>query len=384
MTHRISRRQVASAVAAIALLAGRDADTAPARPSRALSPRQRSTAERILQREIDAGAVPGIGWSIGNARETLAEGAVGLRTISPSLPMRTTTRCALGSVSKQFTAACVFLLRQQGVVSLDAPLSDYLPEYRHARQMTLRQVLTMTSGIPVDIEACEAPADGRLDDMTLVEHLSRLDLEFKPGEHFAYSNCAYDLAGAVIAKISGMPFGRFVEQRIFRPLGMKFSYVLGTREDNDFAEGYAAEGTGWKQAPPTRADRQFASGNLASNPDDMQRWNRALLNAMLLTRKSLQEMLAVPVLASGAGSHYASGWFVEAKGAVWHGGTLEGYGTVNLLVPASGHAITLLGNTMPGGRWKPWEVAREIYNTASLGPTLPEFLPRVPTTAVRK
>jgi len=121
------------------------------------------------------------------------------------------------------------------------------------------------------------------------------------------------------------------------------------------------------------------SGNLVSNLGDMQRWNRSLLNATLLSRASLREMFAVPPLTSGEKTHYASGWFIEPRGAR-HGGMLPGYGIVNLIVPVSGHAITIMGNTRPGEHWQPWELAREIYNAASLGPTLPEFLPAVKTT----
>jgi CubicO group peptidase (beta-lactamase class C family) len=123
----------------------------------------------------------------------------------------------------------------------------------------------MSSGIPIDIDVCEAPINGRLDDTTLIENLNRLELEFSPGEHFAYSNCAYDVAGAVAAKVSGMPFDRFVNEHIFKPLGMTSSYMLGNRDDEDFAEGYSPEGKSWKPAPLTAADRLFASGNLASN-----------------------------------------------------------------------------------------------------------------------
>jgi len=122
--------------------------------------------------------------------------------------------------------------------------------------------------------------------------------EFPPGAHFTYSNRAYDLAGAVVAKVSGMAFQHFVEERIFKPLGMSSSYQLGTRTDRDFAQGYAPDGKGWKPAPLAEADKTFASGNLASNPSDMQRWDRALLNATLLPRKSLEEMFTVPRLTA--------------------------------------------------------------------------------------
>jgi CubicO group peptidase (beta-lactamase class C family) len=246
--------------------------------------------------------------------------------------------------------------------------------------MTLRQVLTMSSGISPDTEACEAPLGSRFDDTALIENLNRLELQFPPGTHFNYSNCAYDLAGAVVAKLSGMAFVRFVEERIFKSLGMTSSYQLGTRTDHDFAQGYAPDGKGWRPAPVAEADKTFASGNLASNPSDMQRWDRAMLNATLLPKKSLEEMFTVPTLSSGAKTIYASGWVIEPGGPIWHAGALEGYGNANVLVPATGHSIVLLGNTAPGDRWKPWEVAREIYNTAKLGPALPAFLPIVLTT----
>ncbi len=345
---------------------------------------QRAVAERILRREVDSGNVPGIAWSIGTTKEILAEGAVGQRIVSPATPMDAATRCALASVSKQFTATCVFLLRDQGLLSLDAPLADYVPSYKYASKMTLRQVLGMSSGIPSDTDACEAAVAGRMDDGTLIENLNRMELEFPPGAHFAYSNCAFDIAGGVIAKVSGMPFARFAEERIFKPLAMTSTYQLGTRSDSDFAEGYAPDGKGWKAAPVSAGDRIYASGNLASNTADMQRWNRAVLNATLLPRKSQDEMFAVVPLSSSAKMNYASGWYVEPGGPIWHGGALEGYGTTNMLVPASGHAIVMLGNTSPSPRWKPWEVAREIYNEAKLGPALPQFMPIIGTTLPKK
>jgi D-alanyl-D-alanine carboxypeptidase len=350
------------------------------------SAEQRAVAERILKREVDSGIVPGIGWSIGNAKEILAEGGVGLKVVSPAAPVSAATRFALASVSKQFTAACVYLLRDQGKLSLDAPLSDYLPDYRYASKVTLRQILQMRSGISSDMETCEAPIGNRLDDTVVVDHLNRMEPDFPPGAHFAYCNCGYDLAGALVARLSGMPFSRFIEEHIFKPLGMSSSYQLGTRNDPDFAEGYKKDGNGWKPEPATAADKVFASGNLASNVSDLQRWDRALLNASLLPRKSLDEIFTVPTLSSGAKTIYASGWFVEPGGVIWHGGDLLGYGTANVLIPASGHALVLLGNTSgaPSARWKPWEVAREIYNAAGLGPALPPFLPIVGTTVPKK
>jgi len=351
-------------------------------PATSFDSDRKAVAQRIVQREVDRGIVPGIAWSVGNAKETLAEGAAGLKAVSPAAPVNAATRFAIASVSKQFTAACVYLLRDQGKLSLDVPLSGYIPEYRYASKVTLREMLQMRSGISYDMDACEAPIDGRLDDRVVVENLNRMEPDSAPGAHFTYSNCAYDLAGLLVSRLSGMPFARFIEEHVFKPLGMSSSYQLGTRRDPDFAEGYAREGSGWAPAPATAADRVFASGNLASTVSDLQRWDRALLNATLLPRKTLDEVFTVPTLTSGARTIYASGWFVEPSGIVWHGGQLPGYGAANVLVPATGHALVVLGNTVGAhaGPWRPWDVAREIYNATGLGPALPPFLPIVGTT----
>ncbi len=374
----ISRRRFLWMLASVPFLY---AGTAEKNRHGSLDRSQIEAAEHILRNLIEANTVRGISYSIGNASETLAEGAFGLRMIEPRAAMDSATRCPLASVSKQFVAAGVFLLEQRGALSLNAPLSDYVPDYVHAREMTLAQVLSMRSGISTDDESCEAPIEGKIDEGTLIENLNRHKLEFPPGQHFAYGNCAFNLAGVVIARVSNMPYSRFMDESFFKPLGMTYSYTLGSRDDPNFAQGYAPEGDGWKLESATIADRTFASGNLVSNPGDMQRWNRSLLNATVLSRETLLKMFTIPTVSGPAHTHYAYGSFVEPSGIIWHGGSLAGYGTVSMLFPESGHAITLLSNSPPSDKWKPAETALEIYNAASLGPKLPPLLPRVRSTA---
>jgi len=342
-----------------------------------LSGTQIEAVEVILRRLVDSGAVPGISYSIGNTTETLTEGAFGLRIVDPRTSMDKDTCCPLASVSKQFVSAACYLLQQNGTLNLDAPLSTCLPAYVHAHEMTLAQVLTMRSGISMDDEACEKPADGKIDDSSLITNLNKQKLDFAPGSHFAYSNCAYNIAGVVIARISKMSCASFIEENFFKPLGMTSSYQLGTREETNFGQGYGKETHEWKPEPPTPADKVFASGNLVSTPGDMQRWNRSLLNATVLSRETLKKIFTVPT----PHMHYASGWFVEPSGVMWHAGTLAGYGTNNMLVPGTGYAITLLSNTPQNDHWKPADTTIDMYNAASLGPKLPPLLKRSRTTA---
>jgi CubicO group peptidase (beta-lactamase class C family) len=376
----ISRRRFVRMLAGVPLIGVATSRLSATQPN-SLGRGQIEAVELILRRLVDNGAVPGISYSIGNRSETLAEGAFGLRLVATRAPMESVTHCPLASVSKQFVSAAAYLLQEKGALSLDAPLSKYVTDYIHAQDMTLSQVLTMRSGIPADDEACEAPVDGHIDEESLIANLNKHKPDFPPGRHFAYSNCAYNLAGIVLARVSKMSYASFIDESFFKPLGMTSSYAIGSREEANFAQGYAKETDGWKIEPVTPADKAFASGNLVSTPGDMQLWNRSLLNATLLSRETLQKMFTVPTVAGPAHTHYASGWFIEPSGVTWHAGTLLGYGTNNMLVPATGYAITLLSNTPQNDHWKPADVTIELYNAASLGPKLPPLLKRVRTTA---
>lgn len=376
----ISRRRFVRMLAGVPLIGVVAPIVSATSERRSLTHSQIDAIELILRRLVDSGAVPGISYSIGNKSDTLAEGAFGLRSIDPHVLMEVGTRCPLASVSKQFVSVGAYLLQQKGALSLDAPLSEYVPDYVHAKEMTLSQLLTMRSGIPADDEKCEAPVNGKFDAESSIANLNKQKLDFSAGHYFAYSNCAYNLAGIVLSRVAKMSYAQFTDENFFHPLGMRSSYLLGSREDTNFAQGYGQEPHGWKPEPATAADKAFASGNLVSTPGDMQLWNRSLLNATLLSRETLQKMFDVPTAEGPAHTHYASGWFIEPSGVIWHAGTLAGYGTNNMLVPATGYAITLLSNTPQNDHWKPADVALDIYNAASLGPKLPPLLKRVRTT----
>ena len=374
--HTVSRRNFVNTLAGVPFLMAAGARAFALPQSRALTSAQKEAVEAILRKLVDSGTVPCVSYSIGNASETLAEGAFGARVLDPRMPMDKDTRCALASVSKQFVSAACYLLQQKGALSVDAPISKDLPDYVHGGGVTLAQVLSMRSGVSMEDEACEKPVDGKLDGAALIANLNKQKLDFAPGSHFAYSNCAYNVAGVIIERVSKMSYASFIEENFFKPLGMMSSYQLGSREDSNFAQGYGKEPNGWKPEPPTPADKAFASGNLVSTPEDMQRWDRSLLNATILSRETLKKIWTVP----SSHTHYASGWFIEPSGIMWHAGTLAGYGTNNMLVPGTGYAIVLLANTPQTEHWTPANVTVEMYNAGSLGPKLPPLLKRVRTT----
>jgi len=120
--HNISRRHFVRTIAGVPFLMAAAAKAFAPPQNIAFSRSQKEAIEAILHRLVDSGAVPGISYSIGNARETLAEGTLGLQVVGPRMPMEKDTRCALASVSKQFVSAACYLLQQKGALSLDEPL----------------------------------------------------------------------------------------------------------------------------------------------------------------------------------------------------------------------------------------------------------------------
>jgi CubicO group peptidase (beta-lactamase class C family) len=110
----------------------------------------------------------------------------------------------------------------------------------------------MRSGIPADDEKCEAPVNGKIDDESLISNLNKQKLDFPPGRYFAYSNCAYNLAGVVLARVSKVSYAQFIGENFFQPLGMTSSYALGSREEANFAQGYGPQARRWKKSSQFR------------------------------------------------------------------------------------------------------------------------------------
>jgi CubicO group peptidase (beta-lactamase class C family) len=211
----ISRRRFVRMLAGIPLIGIATRSTSVMAERTSLSHSQIGEVESILRRLVDSGAVRGVSYSIGNKSETLMEGAFGSRVIDPRIPMERVTRCPIASVSKQFVSAGAYLLQQKGALSVDAPLSKYVPEYVHADEMTLGQVLTMRSGIPADDEKCEAPVEGKFDAESLIANLNKQKLDFSPARYFAYSNCAFNLAGVVLSRVAKMSYAQFLDENFF-------------------------------------------------------------------------------------------------------------------------------------------------------------------------
>jgi CubicO group peptidase (beta-lactamase class C family) len=258
----------------------------------------------------------------------------------------------IGSVTKQITAAAILLLVEQGKIRLEEDFRTYLTDYpANGQTITVEHLLTHTSGIPsytgMQEWAVRMREDFSLDQ--LIGLFKDKPLEFNPGESWAYNNSAYVLLGAVIEKVSGKSYERFVEEEIFAKLGMKDSRYAHPEElVPRRASGYGrGPEEGFKNAQYISMSHPFSAGALLSTVDDLAVWDRALYGESLLKKASIERMFTPVNLKSGQNTQYAYGWGVstwEGKRLMEHSGGIPGFAAYVARVPEERMFVAILSN----------------------------------------
>jgi CubicO group peptidase (beta-lactamase class C family) len=275
--------------------------------------------------------------------------AFGIADLAANRPADVNTRYAVGSISKQFTAAALLLLAEQGKLSLDDRVAKYFPELTRADEVTIRQLLSHTSGYED-----YAPQDYIIPDWTrpttplaVIDGWAKKPLDFDPGTKWQYSNTNFVLAGRIFEKVSGQPLVAFLREKIFQPLGMQSASDWPPAEAAD-AKAY----TRYALGPPRPVGREaegwyFAAGELAMTPSDLAKWDIALLEKKILSERSYQEFTREVKLANGDSTHYALGLGLgEIAGipVLQHGGEVSGFISSNTVLPTRAGAVVVLSN----------------------------------------
>ncbi|MCI1188541.1 serine hydrolase [Hymenobacter sp. DH14] len=262
------------------------------------------------------------------------------------------TKFRIGSLTKQFTAALVLKLVEQGKLKLDGRVGDYLPDYPSAagRALTLHQLLSHTAGLPEYLAqpAFAAVSTTPQTPTQLVAIFANLPLDFAPGTQHKYSNSNYILLGAIIEKVTGQPYARVFDAQIARPAKLRATAYTPTEPaDARRAAGYRATPAGIAPAAPINMSVPFAAGAITSTVADLYRWNQALLGTKVLSATS-QRLLFTPVK-----DNYAYGWMVfkarigTAPDTVLiqeHNGAVNGFASYLVRVPQRQQCIVLLDN----------------------------------------
>jgi D-alanyl-D-alanine carboxypeptidase len=318
-----------------------------------LSPEAKSGIDAAVSQILSSTKVPSASIAVVKDGRIAYLQAYGQARLSPPMEATPQMQYSVGSISKQFTAAAVLLLAQDGKLTLDDPVSKYLPDLTRAHQVTIRMLLSHTSGYQ-DFW----PEDYVMTSMmvpTTAQHImdvwAKRPLDFDPGTQWQYSNTNYVIAGRIVEQVSGMPLIDLLKKRIFLPLGMDNVY------DSDAAKLPATDPTGYERhalgpprpSPQEGAGWMFAAGELAMPAHDLALWDISLIDRSLLKPDSYVQMFTPVLLKSGTDTGYGLGVDLgkrEGHKIIEHSGEVSGFVSENVVFPDDRAAIVVLTNEM--------------------------------------
>src|SRR5437868_109240 len=276
--------------------------------------------------------------------------AYGSAKLEPRAAATRDMRYAIGSISKQFTATAILLLHQDGKLKLDDPVSKFIPGLTRGNEVTVRQLLSHTSGYQ-DFWPQDYVMPGMLVATTpqaIADAWAKKPLDFEPGSRWQYSNTNYTLAGMVVEKAAGMPFFQFVRTRILQPVGLSSASDFDVNPRAATATGYIRYGLGpLRPAPDAGPGWMWAAGELAMTASDLAKWDICLIRHCLLSPQSYRELEREIVLNNGAGTGYSLGLDVGMQGGRFmleHSGEVSGFTAENIVFPEDSAAIVVLTN----------------------------------------
>lgn len=339
-----------------------------------LPPESARAVSDIVRGVLQQGGTPSASVSIAMDGKVAFAEAYGQARLAPEVAAKPAARYKIGSISKQFTAAAVLLLQEDGRLSVDDPVSKYFPALTRASEITIRQLLTHTSGYqdyyPLDYVAPFMQRD--VDPADILKGWAAIPLDFEPGTQWQYSNTNYVLAGLIVSRVAKMPLSKFLQQRILGPLGMHSAIDVEEQSlgDED-PRGYEFHALG----PPREARTEgrgwvYATGELAMTAEDVAKWNVALMKGAVLKPLSMRELTTEQLLQGGIGARYAMGLSLKALGGGhrrWsHSGASQGFLCWNAIYPDDGISITVLTNST---RREPMQAIAQQIEELLLGRT---------------
>jgi D-alanyl-D-alanine carboxypeptidase len=312
--------------------------------------------DRVADQELVLHGVPSASIAVVEGGKLVYTHAYGSAHLDPAEPATPEMRYSIGSISKQFTAAAILLLQEQGKLTLDDAVGKYVPGLTRGNEVTIRQILSHTSGYqdywPEDY--LMTPMMKPETAQQILDTWAKKPLDFEPGTKWQYSNTNFVIAGLIVEKASGEKLMDFLEEHIFHPLGMRSVW------NSDEAKLTSTDATAYvraalgplRPAPKEGRGWMFAAGELAMTPHDLALWDESLIARTVLKPESYREMFTEVKLKDGKGTHYGLGVFVRdfnGHRMIEHGGEVTGFVSENIVMPDDGAAVVVLTNHMASG-----------------------------------
>lgn len=328
----------------------------------------RPRADSLVLTYLAESHAPGASFAVIRGTDTLAYGAYGLANVEAARAPTTATIYEIGSNTKQFTSAAIMKLVEQGRVKLDDDLSKYVPEFPlHGRHVSIRQLLTHTSGIHDYTSSPEWPKTwGQvLSPDAIIKFVAADTFDFAPGTAYRYDNTGYVLLGMVIEKASGQKYAKYIDAQFFKPLGLReTSYCPSRTSDPAFALGYTKGPNGIERAQFLDLSHPFAAGALCSSVGDFAKWQRALASGRAVSPASYALMSTADTLNNGRRINYGFGLVpgtFAGHATVSHTGGIPGFATAAAYVADDSLSIVVFTNY---DRESPQRVVQNLLRVA--------------------
>lgn len=318
-----------------------------------LTAAEQAQVDKIVTSQLSATGTPSASIAVVRGGRIVFARAYGkasetMPIASPTLPYQ------IASISKQFTGAAVLLLAEDGKLSLDDMVSKYVPGITEGDHITIRQLLSHTSGLqdywPQDysFKAMATP----ITPQGIVDRWAKKPLDFAPGTQWQYSNTGYVVAGMIVEKVAGQPLLAFLQQRVFKPLGIT-AYDQDLAVGPHFPQGYGRHALGpLRVEPPAAQGWLFAAGELSMSASDLAKWDIARIDRTILAPVDWQAQETPVKLSDGSNSRYGLGVFIgsqDGRKMIEHSGEAVGFISENLVFPDDKAAFVVLTNTWSSG-----------------------------------
>jgi len=326
-------------------------------------------ADGMVKRKL----TPGLSLSVMHNGKLLYSKGFGVANVETGAEMTPTTGSRVASITKQFTAASILLLAEQGMLRLDDPLARFLPDFPRAADITLRQMLSHTAGLSDyingqshDILVAAQTRDYTSDEIIPIIRSRTPLYRFQPGTSWLYSNSGFALLGIVVEKVSGLAFADFTDQHLFQPAGLSNTTIDKTCTTANVCAGYTPNYRaphGFDLNPPVSPSFIGGAGAIRSTTEDLCLWHKALLTGKVLKPQSVMAMTTPTLLKNGTPAYEHRGPEAMEYGlgmgigtlpeddlkVISHGGRVNGFTGHLRSVPETGLTVAILYNSDGGG-----------------------------------
>ncbi|MBL7888292.1 MAG: serine hydrolase [Bacteroidia bacterium] len=294
---------------------------------------------------------PGATVLVSRSGQVIYKKAFGMANLESNTPMQVDNVFWIASIGKEFTAVVILQLVEQGKLNLQDEITKYIPDYpTQGYKITIEHLLTHTSGIH-NFSGMEDPEKKLAFDCTpteVIDFFKNMPMRFPPGTKWEYSNSGYFLLGYIIEKISGKTYEEYLEENIFKPAGMTNSLFASNKKIVKNRVGsYSFGNNGFENSRFLNMTHVYSAGAIQSTVGDFFKWHQAVHSYKLLKKETLDKAFTRYKLTDGTEVDYGYGrrlGYVYDSPSIWHGGSIEGFGTTEIYLPKEDVFVVVFSN----------------------------------------